>query len=424
MIPAGRRPGHRPGRRRRFVIGAGGEDEQAGGMALHDGLDGRPEGEGRRVETADGARAARRFFGFRRWAGLLNGGVRPSSNPRPTLRDIARALGVSHVAVSLALRDSPRVSEARRREVKAMAEKLGYRPDPMLASLLAYKRGRRGTMIHACLGWINQWTRPEELRGFKDFDRYWQGAKAAAERMGYNLEEFRWPLGKPGKRLETILETRGVRGLLIPPHRHGVDIPDFDWSRLPLVRFGASASTLPVHSVTSDQSHCARLVFEKAKERGYRRIGYVSDAGFEQNTEGHFREGYLSAQTRATPRARRLEPLLLPADARRQGKALAAWLRSRKPDAIVTTSPVLRSLLDGLGVRVPQDVAVATTSVWDGNFDAGADQNSVEIGRVAVSTLAGLILDNEKGPPLYQRRILVEGRWVDGASLPPRPKAA
>ncbi len=82
--------------------------------------------------------------------------------------------------------------------------------------------------------------------------------------------------------------------------------------------------------------------------------------------------------------------------------------------------PTLKSLMSGLGVRAPEDVAVATTSVLDGNFDAGADQNSHEIGRVAVSTLAGLILENERGIPRYQRRILVEGRWVDGSSMPPR----
>ncbi len=343
-------------------------------------------------------------------------------NPRPTLRDIAEALGVSHVTVSLALRDSPRVSAARRAEVKAMAGKLGYRPDPMLASLLAYRRGRRGTMIRACLGWINQWSRPGDLRGFKEFDHYWQGAKTAAERMGYNLEEFRWPLGKSGKRLQAILETRGVRGLLIPPHRDGIDIPDFDWSRFSLVRFGASVATLPAHSVTSDQGHCARLAYEKALARGYRRIGYVSDLGFEKNTGGHFREGFLSAQAKAGPRAGPA-PLLFSGDARRHIGELRAWLKAKNPDALVTTAISLRSLLDELGLRVPEDIAVATTSVWDGNFDAGADQNSIEIGRVAVCTLASLILDNERGPPRYQRRILVEGRWVDGKSLPPRAGA-
>lgn len=353
----------------------------------------------------------------------------PASDPapdpayRPSLRDIAKALGLSHVAVSLALRDSPRVSEARRAEVKAMAEKLGYRPDPMLASLVAYRQSKRPAGIRACLGWINQWPRPEDLREHKEFDKYWLGAREAAERLGYNLEEFRWPMAKSGKRLQSILETRGVRGLLIPPHRDGMDIPDFDWSRFSLVRFGASVTTLPVHSVTSDQSHCARLVYEKALEFGYRRVGYVSESNFERNTRGHFREGYLNAQEEITPAGRRLETLLLSPDGRRNRNELLSWLQTHKPDAIVTSSPLLRSLLHGLGLRVPEDLAVGTTSVLDGNFDSGADQNSHEIGRVAVSTLASLVLESERGIPRYQRRILVEGRWVGGTSMPRRDGA-
>jgi hypothetical protein len=65
-------------------------------------------------------------------------------------------------------------------------------------------------------------------------------------------------------------------------------------------------------------------------------------------------------------------------------------------------------------------VAVCATSVFDGNFDSGVDQNSTEIGHVAMRALAGLIHQNERGIPLYCRRILVEPRWVDGTSLPDR----
>ncbi|HEY8933200.1 MAG TPA: LacI family DNA-binding transcriptional regulator [Rariglobus sp.] len=333
------------------------------------------------------------------------------------MRDIARELGMSHVAVSLALRNSPRVSESRREEVKAMAEKLGYRPDPMLSSLVAYRQGKRPVEIRSCLGWINQWAAPGELRRHKEFDHYWRGASEAAERLGYRLEEFRWPAGKSGKRLQTILQTRGVRGLLLPPHKQGLDLPDFDWSQFSIVRFGSSVN-LRVHTITSDQSHCARLAYEKSVEQGYRRIGYVTEPTFEKNTKGHFREGYLNAQEELRPRSSRLDTLTLGDDARRNPKALSDWLKREKPDAIITTSSALRGLLDGLGVRVPEDVAVATTSVLDGNFDSGVDQNSHEIGRVAVSTLASLILENERGIPAYQRRILVEGRWVQGASMP------
>lgn len=348
----------------------------------------------------------------------------PTPGSRTSLRDIAQALKISHVAVSLALRDSPRVSEARRLEVKAMAEKLGYRPDPMLASLVAYRQAKRTTPISACLAWINQWETPADLRAHREFDSYWLGASAAAERLGYRLEEFCWPKGKPAARLQNILTTRGVRGVLLPPHRGELDLPGFDWSGFSIVRFGASITTVRAHSVTSDQSHCARLAYEKAHAYGYRRIGYVSVDASEKATRGHFREGYLNAQEEHAPKARRLDTLVLGDDPRRHLAALKAWLRSEKPDALISSAPNLSGLLQELGLRVPEDIGVAATSVLDGNFDAGSDQNSHEIGRVAASTLASLILQNERGFPQYERRILVDGRWVDGASLPPRSVAS
>jgi hypothetical protein len=69
-------------------------------------------------------------------------------------------------------------------------------------------------------------------------------------------------------------------------------------------------------------------------------------------------------------------------------------------------------------LKVPRDIAVAALSLLDGKYDSGVDQNSYEIGRVALSTLASLIHQNERGIPAHCRRILVEGVWVDGKSLP------
>lgn len=343
----------------------------------------------------------------------------PSPDSRPSLRDIGAALGTSHVTVSLALRDSPRVSVARRAEVKAMAEKMGYRPDPMLASLVAYRQGKRPAEIRSCLVWLNQWRDPSELRRFKEFDRYWLGASEAAERLGYRLEEMCWRPGESGRRLQTILQTRGVRGILLPPHRDGLQIDDFDWSQFSLVRFGASVA-LRAHTVTSDQAHCARIAFEKAVELGYQRVGYVSDEAFERNTKGHFREGFLNAQEELAPRRRRLNTLMLGANSAAHANELKSWLQRQKPDAVITSSQQLRASVVALGLRVPEDLAVATTSVLDGNFDTGSDQNSQEIGRVGVSTLASLVLENERGIPRFQRRILVEGKWIQGKSMPPR----
>ncbi len=350
---------------------------------------------------------------------------RPKSGSRVSLRDVARAVGVSHVAVSLALRDDPRVSAPRRREIRAAAEQLGYRPDPMLSSLAAYRAARRATTVRATVAWLNQWSDPRALRRLREFDAFFRGAAATAEQLGYRLEEFVLGPEISSERLEGILRARGVCGILIPPHQSGLALPGFGWHAYPVVRFGFSVAEPRAHAVANDQTNSARLAFERARALGYRRIGFVTSPRFDRNTGGNFRAGYLAAQDAARPATAALEPLhLAESTGDAEAKRLRAWLAAAAPDAVITTHPGLRRLLAQIGVRVPADLAVAATSVLDGYFDAGIDQNCTEIGSVGMRTLSGLVHQNERGIPAVCRRILIEGRWVDGTSLPPRTSAA
>lgn len=346
--------------------------------------------------------------------------------PRPTpagsrisLRDIATEVGVSHVTVSLALRGDIRISAARRQEISAVAERLGYRPDPMLASLSAYRQAKKPMSIRSTVAWINQWPNPRHLRRFQEFDAYWRGANDYAAQLGYRLEEFAVNKDMTPARLEQILVARNVRGILIPPHTNGLALPDFNWSQFSIVRLGISVKQPRAHIVTSDQLNCAAMAFERIWERGYRRIGYVSSQRFDRNTGGNFRAGYLSAQEVHVPLRRHLAPLALSEESTvTDVRSLRKWLRTTKPDAIISAFGNLADALKRADCRVPDDVGVAGLSLLDGHFDSGVDQNSLEVGRVAMATLAALINQNERGIPQYCRRTLVEGRWVDGSSLP------
>ena len=231
---------------------------------------------------------------------------------RVSLRDIARAVGVSHVTVSLALRGHARISPQRRREICAAAERMGYRPDPMLSSLAAYRQAKRPVSIGLDLAWLNQWRDPRRLYRYHEFKAYWEGAREAAERLGYRLEEIVINEEVTTEKLQRLLRAREVRGILIPPHAEGgLNLPGFDWSDFSIVRLGVSVEHPRAHVVTSDPGD-------------------------------NFRAGALDSQT------------------------------------------------------------------------------SHEVGAVGVHTLAGLIHVNERGIPRFCRRILVEGRWVEGKSLPPR----
>lgn len=347
------------------------------------------------------------------------------SQPKPprkhvTMRDIATELGISHSTVSLALRNSPRITPAVRERVKDTAAKMGYRPDPMLASLATYRRGLADRPISAAIAWINAWPDPDDIRKHREFDCYWKGAKAAAEKFGYRLEEFRMDAENSPLRLHQILSTRGVRGLLLPPHYHHPDWGDFPWEQYSIVRFGRTLQSPCCHLVTADQVANTMLAYQEIHRRGYRRIGFVAHDTELKYNGIVFELGYLGGQ-RIVGDSSNLPTLLLGntklASTR---KHLAAWLKKHKPDAIFTTLPELPGMLADAGIKVPDDIALAATTILDTTVDAGIDQQPQEIGRVAFLMLNSLINDGSLGLPPIFRQVLVEGSWVNGKNLPDR----
>ncbi|MDD5705314.1 MAG: LacI family DNA-binding transcriptional regulator [Kiritimatiellae bacterium] len=64
-----------------------------------------------------------------------------------SIKDIARAVGVSNVAVSMALRNHPEISVARRKQIKETARKMGYQPNRLARSLRLKKSSTIGVLI-------------------------------------------------------------------------------------------------------------------------------------------------------------------------------------------------------------------------------------------------------------------------------------
>jgi len=67
-----------------------------------------------------------------------------------TVRDLARLAGVSAATVSRALRDHPRISTQTRARIKALARRVGYRPNPRARALLGGKVDSIGFIIGRC----------------------------------------------------------------------------------------------------------------------------------------------------------------------------------------------------------------------------------------------------------------------------------
>lgn len=350
------------------------------------------------------------------------------AKPHITLRDIARKLGVSHTTVSLALRGSPKIPEARRVFIQAEVGKMNYRPNPAAAQLANFRRMSATPGVRASLAWLNLWPAELKMRGYREFDLYWTGARKAAQKVGYRLDEFTVDERMPPRRLEKILITRNIRGLLVPPVRTAVDWGGFDWGQFSVVHLGRGAAGLPLfHSVTSDQTANTVLAFQAIRERGYGRIGFVG-----HRTMGwDFLGGFLQAQQIIDAKASQVPPLLFEKTGLSQQRIenwdtpemqgrFKAWMKRWKPDAIMTESPEVLAFLKKTGRGGAKAVGLAGLNVRDLPYDAGIDQNPEETGRVATLALIALLNENDRGIPAIQREILIKGTWVDGTSLPRR----
>ena len=297
---------------------------------------------------------------------------------------------------------------------------MGYLPDPMLAALNRYRAANRKRVIRDSLAWISLWRPPADPRDFAEFALYWQGARATAERRGYHLDHIALSAHGGFAGIQRILDARGIRGLLLSPPQSGFHPPieQMDWSRLCALRFGHALPALPLHVVTAAQTANAALATDTILDRGYRRIGFVTTRTSAARTR--FLAGFLQAQA-LRPETDALPPLLLEeTDPAADLRALHAWLKRRRPDAVLTNLRPLRGMLATLGLSVPRDLGLAALSVHDGEADAGIDQNPRVIGETACETLLGLLEHGERGLPDHPREILVRGRWTDGITLPSR----
>ncbi|MCC5849357.1 MAG: LacI family DNA-binding transcriptional regulator [Verrucomicrobia bacterium] len=174
---------------------------------------------------------------------------------KASLQTIADEAGVSRTTVSLALRNHPRISVATKTRIRRIAFRQGYRPSPELSRLMNIVRTQRFTDHVTVLGFLHD----ESLdpRILKILSR-------AGDLRGYRLDPF--PLKntpRAARRLDKILQTRGIEGLVI----HTPHAPDIAL-RLNLDRYCACAlgdCAPALHRVSLDKNRLdwvAREVFD------------------------------------------------------------------------------------------------------------------------------------------------------------------
>lgn len=339
---------------------------------------------------------------------------------RISLRDIAQQAGVHFSTVSLALKNSPRLSVQTRERVRRIAADLGYRHDPWLDALLAYRETKRRQKHPTVLAYVSSWDAPIESLPHHRF--FWRGARRKADELGMKLESFSLAAEHmSAERLEQILAARGIDSLILSSFPEGAERLDFDWSKLAAVRIEFQPAWPPMPTVSVDHLRIIQEAFLQVLRLGYRRPGLVVGHNWSRLVEDHWQIGFswcqqqLAAEDRIPPLAIRFQDEAGPARA-----AFASWRSAHSPDVILGAHEAVEARLAPGRERIPHCFALADPFLEQPHpFYAGVVHPLEAVGAKAVEQLVGMMTQNIRGIPAEAIRTYVDGRWSPGPSCPP-----
>jgi len=337
-----------------------------------------------------------------------------------TIKDVARAVGLSVTTVSRALNDYDDVAEATRVRVREAAALLDYHPNAVAQSLQGNRANTVGLVIPLVL--------------HRSYDAFWSefigGVAGTCARRGVDLlvaaTDATDGRDAPAVSFQRLVRGRRVDGLLL------CDIRDEDERiaylrarRLPFVAFGRTVGAPDYSYIDVDGAGGVARAVESLLQLGHRRIAY---AGLDRHFGfSYFRfEGYRMALARA---GLACDDALVRHDLSEETvpEALAALLAlPDRPTAIVAAADflalaILRASRDA-GLRVPDDLSLVVfddsllvqhaepplTAIAQPNARLGAEAAALLLDRVADPSLPPaqrlvaptLTLRQSTGPPM------------------------
>jgi len=361
-----------------------------------------------------------------------------SDKPKPvrtrtyaTMDDVAAMAGVHPTTVSMALRSHPSIPASTRERILESARKVGYVRDPMLDAFNHHRLKKLAVKQTPSIAFVIDAGSSAYFFGSGYHPLVYDGVRAVAEAQHLLLEVF--PLGTKemtAARLNTILTSRGISGVLVSTFTPATRSIDLDWDLFSAVKIESHHLLPQLDVVTNDQCQAARLCMRSLRQRGYRRIGLATATDDESRLVSTFSSGVLVEQA-SLPARERVPPLLFDrGDIAAVASQVAAWIREHKVDALMTNWHELievgswdgeNARLTCTDIHVPRDMAFASLDVPSGApHIGGIVQNHRLVGIRAMEQLSLLVRTFQRGAPENPSATCVPGYWRDGATVPPK----
>lgn len=260
-----------------------------------------------------------------------------------TLSDVAAMAGVSRSAVSRTFNKGGSVSPEMRAKVEAAARTLGYRPNPLAASL---KTGRTGLVALVCDDFSSAMTLAMQARLTRRLE--------AGERQAVllNFAEELDPSEVARRLTDHHVDAAILVSSALEPSVERVIRRAVPATIACLPRLGGGEAGM-------DEVQTGRLAGRKLLGRGYRRIGYVGGPQGSVAATGHV-AGLQGAAASAQAETHVEHALEVSVDAGQE--ATERLLARARPDVLFCGDDLLAlgalAALDDLGLGVPGDIGV------------------------------------------------------------------
>jgi DNA-binding LacI/PurR family transcriptional regulator len=310
-----------------------------------------------------------------------------------TIKDIAKALGLSTSTVSRALRDSYEISPETKRIVIEYAQKINYSPNPIALSLK--ERKSRSVGIIVC----------EIANSF--FSQVINGIESIANARGYNIIIAQSKESADRELIDLqFLASRSVDGLIISVATETSDysfLKDLHHRGLPIVFFDRIVNEIDTHKVIADNETGVFNAISYLIERGYKRIALMTGAeglSITQERMAGYKKALTSRQIEIIPEY--IQHCSHSGMIKEEVDAAfeAMWQLKKKPDAIFAASDKLTTgclrILKARKIKIPGQVALMgfsntdLTELVDPPLSV-VKQPAFEMGEIAMTKLLEMI---------------------------------
>lgn len=333
----------------------------------------------------------------------------------PTLRSLAKILGLSRTTVSDALRGSPRVDPNTALRVKQVAAEAGYRRNPLAGALMSELRRSRGASFRGVLAIVdfNEPDRPHEAALYHR--ELAGGLDTRAAELGFKTEPFN--VGQKGlsvPRLDSILQSRGINAIVLLPAWDEPDLSALDWNHYAGIYTDYIIERPKLHSVCSDQYRSLLLALQRLLDRGYQRPGLFLQRHHDERLQYRWSAAFRAFQE-SHPRIKAVPPLIIDHYDREE---FVRWFRREKPDVVIGHHTEVVEWMQEAGARVPATHGFVCLNLHMKTRPcAGLDLQPRLLGSRAAELLIAQLQRNETGIPEWPSTTTTPARWVEGPTL-------